>query len=1168
MPTPLLPSLKESNKIAITKRGEWMSDAQTNLGNLADDLKVTAGLNSDISSIPDLWARPSMYELVLYDENHHLHERFLAEWRGILAILALREMRTLPGVSVQNIEVPAETKIQDNAPLFLRVIAKNLPEEYKQFTDKTVEHGHKIQVISYDKAPLAIVWPTILICPSVELQANLIKPVSWWKVDGINDPISSLNEQEKSVLFDWLEMVKSDINKDGMALKNKKISNLIGLLDAFQKDLHISGISNNQYIAGTALDITGFCECLGRANMINVGENSFLAKSNVMLIDRRHNKDSKNKPKSLLVMTRDMYTQWNMSASDIIVGGAYSLDAVLPKYTGVIADKTKIGKFDLNQFNAELCMGEEFFAEKICIIFSGEEVFPNALKNYVKSYNGSQVNIILPVKEELLNYLDEEYLASHSNIEINGTDIDVELKLPLTGFAKEGKQLVVKKTYRQSNGNDSLNEICYLGALPMIQVWPNFVLDKGKEANWQAYYSFYNNLNRQTFYARPYWEEENIVKRELQLEGKAEIIKGTSFPTAFVCSAEQDTDNGPMSYPVGVILLKKPQRVQYNVPNRKAKIGIDFGTTNTVAYMSIDGDTPKILTLHNYNENEPNESMLYDVTVNDDPICREEVRRNFIAMSEQPQEPATSIRTIFHTHNGSFVSDIGAAPLLLGNIYYLDDADSVLDDKNILGSLQTEEMKWDLNGINNMESFLLELGMQCMAEAVKAGVTEIEWAYSYPTSFTLTHISRLSSLWKNNLDKFKNISALVSGILNNRTESIAMATFFANQMDAHIIRGVVCLDIGGGSTDIAVWQGTTMSTTDVRYQTSLRFAGKEILNRQLFNNKAVINDLSTNDPEVNKHIQALVAENKEKEFNLLLEAFLKYNEEKIFRALTATSTLPNVNILRRNVVYALSGIFFYTGIVIGYLRVNEKYGEYTLLPNCYVGGNGSKLLNWAAAGIFDSSNLINQVFKACLTYGIDIGQYLEKENCIKTGKYINEEKLTGYDHDFDIKCTSFPKQEVAYGLVCDKVIQDKTERKAGLDKAVNASISNPFNHLGAADKLTQNAGAEKTIIAGEDFVLEGVQKNGIEGILPEYILKKIEVSREFRVFNAFVSKFNEQASALDLPEIVLEKRDFNNIWAAVNQELIEKNTNSGGSAKNVEVEPLFIMILRNTLHMI
>jgi hypothetical protein len=738
----------------------------------------------------------------------------------------------------------------------------------------------------------------------------------------------------------------------------------------------------------------------------------------------------------------------------------------------------------------------------------------------------------------------------------------------LTGFNKEGKQLVVKKTYRQSNGNDNLNEICYLGALPMIQVWPNFVLDKGKEANWQAYYSFYNNLNRQTFYAHPYWEEENIVKRELQLEGKAEIIKGNSFPMAFVCSAEQDTDNGSISYPVGVILLKKPQRVQYNVPNRKAKIGIDFGTTNTVAYMSIDGDTPKILTLHNYNENEPNESMLYDVTVNNDPTCREEVRRNFIAMSEQPQKPATSIRTIFHTHSGSFVSDIGAAPLLLGNIYYLDDADSVLDDKNILGSLQTEEMKWDLNGINNMESFLLELGMQCMAEAVKAGVTEIEWAYSYPTSFTLTHISRLSSLWKNNLDKFKSISALVSDNLSNRTESIAMATFFANQMNAHIIRGVVCLDIGGGSTDIAVWQGTTMSTSDVRYQTSLRFAGKEILNRQLFNNKAVINDLSTNDPEVNKHIQALVAEKKEKEFNLLLEAFLKYNEDKIFRALTATSTLPNVNILRRNVVYALSGIFFYTGIVIGYLRVNGNYGEYSLLPNCYVGGNGSKLLNWAAAGIFDSNNLINRIFKSCLIYGIEIGQYLEKENCIKAGKSIDETKLSGYEHQFDIKCTSFPKQEVAFGLVCDKVIQEKPTGGTGAGKTTLVGIVNPFESTSTSSKIKSETVAEKTIVAGEDFILDSVRKNGIEGVLPEYILRGIKVSKDFRVFNAFLSKFNEQATDLDLPEIILEKRDFNNIWSAVNTELIEKNISSGGSPKNVEVEPLFIMILRNTLHMI
>lgn len=1163
MPTPLLPSLKESNKIAITKRGEWMSDAQTNLGNLADDLKVTAGLNSDISSIPDLWARPSMYELVLYDENHHLHERFLAEWRGILAILALREMRTLPGVSVQNIEVPAETKIQDNAPLFLRVIAKNLPEEYKQFTDKTVEHGHKIQVISYDKAPLAIVWPTILICPSVELRANLIKPVSWWKVDGINDPISSLNEQEKSVLFDWIEMVKSDINKDGMALKNKKISNLIGLLDAFQKDLHISGISNNQYIAGTALDITGFCECLGRANMINVGESSFLAKSNVMLIDRRHNKDSKNKPKSLLVMTRDMYTQWNMSASDIIVGGAYSLDAVLPKYTGVIVDKTKIGKFDLNQFNAELCMGEEFFTEKICVVYSEDDIFPNALKNSVKSYNGAKVNIILPIKEILLDYLDEEYIATHVDIEVKDSTIEVELKLPLKGFSQEGKQLVIKKVYRQSNGNDGVDDICELNYIPMIQIWPNVILEKA--SNWKAYYSYYDDLNRPTFYAKPYWKAAEVQK--LQTDGNVEIAKGEHFPTAYICSVDLDTENGLLTYPVGIILLNLPKIVR-PIPNKKAKIGIDFGTTNSVAYMAIYGNEPKPIKLHTFNNENEKESMLYNVTINDDPFNREHGRRNFIAMSDQPQYPATSIRTIFHTYNGTNVkTDV---PLMYGNIYYLDDGNSVLKDRKILSSLQTDEMKWGTpSGVKNMGSFILELGMQCMVEAVKEGVIDIEWAYSYPTSFSRSKVSNFYTIWQNNLKIFNNICPLVNNnTLNKNTESVAMATFFANPtgMGAKLNRGFICLDIGGGSTDIAVWKGETHSTNDVRYQSSLRFAGKDILNKQLYYNKDVLKALRSDDTEFNKHIDALMNESNEKEFNLLLEAFLKYYEKEIFQSLASLIELSNVNELRRNIVFSLAGIFFYSGIVIGKLRVTGKYydnehDDSNLLPNCYVGGNGSKLLDWATGGIFDRDHPINSIFKDCLMDGVDIGH--DFRNRMDNNLPINKIATYGYDVEFDIQRTSRPKEEVAYGLVCDSMIDNSSSTlKGGMTSKKRGAIDSLPN--GSAEELQFG----NQIIAGEDFILDSIPKRGVEGISAEDFLKNLKVDKEFRIFNKFLETFNEQAVALELTRVVLDKRDIHNIWASVNEELNDKKRKSDGSANTIEAEPLFIMILKNTLNSI
>lgn len=92
MSIPLLPKLNPENKIAITKRGVWQSESQNTLGNLVVDLKVAANAESDITSIPDLWARPSMYEMVLFDENHHLHQKYLNEWRGLLAIMAFREM--------------------------------------------------------------------------------------------------------------------------------------------------------------------------------------------------------------------------------------------------------------------------------------------------------------------------------------------------------------------------------------------------------------------------------------------------------------------------------------------------------------------------------------------------------------------------------------------------------------------------------------------------------------------------------------------------------------------------------------------------------------------------------------------------------------------------------------------------------------------------------------------------------------------------------------------------------------------------------------------------------------------------------------------------------------------------------------------------------------------
>ena len=50
----------------------------------------------EIDSIPSMWARPLLFEMALYNDRHPVHTRILGEWRGLLAMLALKEWCDFP----------------------------------------------------------------------------------------------------------------------------------------------------------------------------------------------------------------------------------------------------------------------------------------------------------------------------------------------------------------------------------------------------------------------------------------------------------------------------------------------------------------------------------------------------------------------------------------------------------------------------------------------------------------------------------------------------------------------------------------------------------------------------------------------------------------------------------------------------------------------------------------------------------------------------------------------------------------------------------------------------------------------------------------------------------------------------------------------------------------
>src|SRR3712207_4847757 len=92
MTHPILPKLRPNHNVKnVPEAGKWDVRTRDALEKLSSGLKVDK-IETEISSIPDMWARPMLFEMALFNPQHVLHDRVLGEWRGLLAMLALKEV--------------------------------------------------------------------------------------------------------------------------------------------------------------------------------------------------------------------------------------------------------------------------------------------------------------------------------------------------------------------------------------------------------------------------------------------------------------------------------------------------------------------------------------------------------------------------------------------------------------------------------------------------------------------------------------------------------------------------------------------------------------------------------------------------------------------------------------------------------------------------------------------------------------------------------------------------------------------------------------------------------------------------------------------------------------------------------------------------------------------
>ena len=997
---PLLPLLKVDKSVGdLPKIGNWVSDNAVVLDNISDSLEVTAadGKFIDVDSIPSMWARPLLFEMALYDSNHPMHDRILGEWRGLLAMLALKEQQNLP-LTIDEIEISdADDK---NAPEFLRSLRKLMPEH----TLEASTTWDKLYLISFHDQPIGMTSPTTLLCTSIDY-TDYISKVPWFNGQFLCDPIASLGKADRAAVAGWL--------------------------DRFHKE-HIVNLPNSNPNLNKELN--------DRIGFIINGLNTQLDNFGRKLLDGQ----PATKPKF----------------SDTGLGMKHGLFAGMNK---PIAKK-------------------EYLTEKLFVIKD-----PDAFcGSHPPKINGEltvkerRVTPIPPIKSEVLSELNVRDLNKRIVFDKTGKNIKVTLHLP--------SGLEVTQEYTETEeGKEPLyesREIIEIDEVPVLEIWPNF-----RESDWQVYYTYFSDPVLGTFYAEPYGilddQQKVAAPHTSEVDVEKAITKTSHFPEVMVCKYKDEE--------AGILLVSAPDTLSDD--GKTWNIGIDFGTSGTTVYRNDIDDQ----------QSSPNKmelaSRLLQVTKSRE-YHRDRLYDDFFSI-ESEETPFLSLFQRFSDNNG-------LRPLLDGHIHFVSNYKEFRSAEKVF-----TDLKWSPQPNDKIRAsiFLEQLCLQCAAEAANDGVKRINWQFSYPIAFSEGDRDNFRQIWHRITDTCSTVTGLQLGDVRSESESIAAAQFFASTRQSEdasgaFADGAVCIDIGGETSDISIWQDGKL-----HWHGSLRLAGRRVFLDMLKGYPDFLGNFGVNQSDVDLLKRA--SKKNTSDFYAQADAWIAesinspaQNDDKSWWQNFAIYTdQPQVKSFIQLIALGISGLLYYIGLILKYLNQTGNFER--KMPSVYIGGNGARILNWLANGNFRSDETSKTRLKQILR------------------------DASGFDTEltrFDLEISKSPKEETAYGLVQVKKNLDWTQ-----------------------DQLNKT-----DVLAGETFVENGEKQAATEILTAERLAAGLQATEELEQIRDFVESFNRIRWSNG--KITLDQATQGFIVAQLNGKF--KLEFRGKPLNDLRVEPLFILALK------
>ena len=1061
MPNPLLPRLTKINQVTtFGNAGRWEERDAAELERISEGLDVadTRLASAEVDSIPSMWARPLLFEMALYDKRHPMHKRVWGEWRGLLAMLALKEWCDFP-LTTEQIEITG-TKNPPGANDFLKALQKLIPKD--TLDGKTT--WETLNIILFDGNPIGITSPTTLVCTSVNCSGS-ISGVPWFNRKFLDDPIPKMNSFEKEAVAGWLKHLYGHTLKlpDGKEIK----ASVNGLLFGFIGDLGKAPAVLNPSKTGLGLTQDLF-KCMNKP----VAPRDL--PSSIELIPSP-NKQPETK---LLVFDQTIPKVCGVDPQNIIVWKGKTL-ANTQSFSGA-------PKLTLPQ-NVHLRSQKDFFTDKLFVI-NQEKAFHKHSTLVSKgsqglNFNGILVTPILPIREELLTYLDVDDLNKNITFTQQNDSIVVSLELTLRGINGKNIVFVISKEYKASN-------VTHITTGPVLAIWPNF-----RTLDWKAYYTYFTTADQDTFFVKPFLDADEIQDtrtfRDNQGNVEKEITKTERFPEAMLCEY-----GGTKA---GILLISGPDE-KLSVDGTDWSVGVDFGTSSTTVYNRKGNSDPQPVTF---------KDRLLRIT---DPLTNPD--STFIDNFFSPKKEETPFFSLFQKLGNQKPDE----PLLDGHIYYSPGYIELSAAENIV-----HDLKWSTREIDreHLKVFLKQLCLQVAAEAIVDDATVINWNFSHPLAFTERDRGLFERIWEEVGSTCESATGLSQQVVTPaQSESVVTAKFFANKLQNQyatggFTTGAVCIDIGGETSDISIWQNN-----DLYWQTSLRFAGRHIFLNLLKENPEFLKNFSADDKDIDMLKKASTGENDE--FYAQADALIQDKGQEWLDRLATVSDEPTIQPFLQLISLGVAGLLYYVGLLLHHL--SSSTADFNLeIPSIYIGGNGSKILDWMAEGRFNHDTIASR--------------------CRRHLKHVIRE-ASGFvnDNERGIEISQDPKKEAAYGLVAEGTI------------------------------LKSNA-TQFDILAGEKFKENGIPREWTTILTAKRIGNRLSVSENnLEQIRKFIDSFNaglgnEINRPVDLNETLSGETHGSATVGAVVYEELEKRLQGFNDVKpeEISVEPLFILALKALL---